>query len=121
MEAATKKRGRPRSAARETLEDCAALCAGNTNSLRAQINDVYACSSLYHLTGPEYEFFHNEKGKFIRHGIAEQIGRLYDVQFISAEEIPEVVRICMGYYEQGYSVKAIERYLRSFRFQRAGG
>lgn len=119
MEAASqnRKRGRPRSDARLALEELERLSPDVMGrGLRAKINCAYLSVALIHLDPQEKEFY-TRGTKTIRCGILEQIGRLYDADLISEEEIPEIARICEKLYTEGCSVKEIERYLRAKRIE----
>lgn len=113
MESATKnKRGRPRTAARETAEAAGDLY--NTE-IRATVNGIYSSACIFHITEDQKAFFFSPKGRLRRKGIAEQIGRLYDAGIINEGEIPELVSGCIDLYQRGYTVKQIEQHLRSRR------
>lgn len=113
MEAATKnknKRGRPRTYIRDIAES-----VRDENTIRSTINDTYGSAIFASLTGEEKDFFVTERGKVRRKGILEQLGRMYDADIISGEEITDCVRACIKLYNDGMTVKEIENRLRDIR------
>lgn len=109
MEAATKKRGRPRKY--ETMENI------------FSDKEPRAAQNLYHATvtieqfaeGKTDSFFVTARGNIRRQGIAEQIGRMYNDGIITDQQARELVMECKKDYDSGATVKEIERKLRALR------
>ena len=113
MESASKnKRGRPRTAAREVVEQTRHM---TDKCDRAAVNDVYHSVCFTHLSAEQRAFFVTPHGRSRRNGIAEQIGRLYDADIITEAEIGEIADACIDLYNRGYTVKQIEQHLRNRR------
>ena len=60
-------------------------------------------------------FFGSTTGKIKRQGIAEQIGRLKFYGLVTDKELIKLVRACIKQYNNGESVKDIEKQLRELR------
>lgn len=112
MEAATKnKRGRPKSIHRLSTEGIF-----DDKEPRTAMNIGYAGQAVLKLMGQNMRgsFFVTERGNFRRQGIAEQLGRMLEEGF-SIEACREMMETCINLYNEGESVKEIERILRVYR------
>ncbi len=107
MEAATKnKRGRPK-----TFSEITYSFIDDVEQRAAQ-NKIYATAAIELLEQKPGDFFLTNKGNFRRQGIAEQIGRLIHAGY-ATELCKEIAEAAITFYEKGYSVKTIEKWIRA--------
>lgn len=111
MEAATKKRrGRPPKFSDITYT------GWNYESKRTAQNLHYVGITVIDIMGASPgSFFVTEKGNFRRQGIAEQIGRIYDSGLLDKEQCKELLDTVIQDYENGETVKTIEKNLQGFK------
>lgn len=108
METATKK-GRPRKFDNEVR----AMFPEMTD--RQFQNFMYAMEIVQGLLRQKPgDFFITEKGKYRRQGIAEKIGRLYCSGYLSEDETRQLVEAAIEDYNNGATVKEIERSIKRF-------
>lgn len=110
MESATeKKRGRPQS-----VTGILARSAYPDNEPRTAINTLYAAHTIKKLTNGD-PFFVTPRGKIRRQGIAEQIGRMIETELITEDQGRDLIEQCKKDYQDGATVKEIERRLRELK------
>lgn len=79
-------------------------------------NHYYAMIAIEDLADGRHDpFFTTERGNLKRQGIAEQLGRMYEAGIIDKARGKELVETCKKDYENGRSVKEIEKTLRLMR------
>ena len=116
MEAATKKkRGRPN----KWSTDYYSLVS-DMEKRRAQ-NFYYASITISLIKQKPGEFFVTKKGNFRRIGIAEQIGRMKEANITSDEELIKLTQTCIDEYNNGATIKDIEKNLRHLRLLYTNG
>ena len=109
MEAATEnKRGRPR-----MFKDMLYAIYSDKEKRVAQ-NLYYAGCTITLLQQHPGDFFITEKGNLRRQGIAEQIGRM-SVEGFTEEDCKKIAETAMKLFERGWTVKALEHWIRHGR------
>ena len=111
-EAATKKkRGRPANPMLEVFR-----VSYPEREKRAAQNLYYVCAAVIEILKQKPgSFFVTGKGNFRRNGIAEQIGRMYEQNGYSEEDCKTIAEQAQELYKAGFSVKAIEKWIRTGR------
>lgn len=62
-----------------------------------------------------YSFFHSKEGRLLKTGIAEQLGRMISENLITEERAFDIADDVITAYENGITVKVIEKQLRQMR------
>ena len=111
MEAATKnkKRGRPP----KTPDFVYSVYTDKEN--RTAQNAYYAAIGFGILGDVYKDFFFTPKGKGKRWGILEQIGRMSDQNNYDEQSCKEIGIQAIELYKNGWTVKALERWIRDGR------
>jgi len=112
METATKKkRGRPKS----VYGILAEMYYPNEEPRAAQ-NRLYAGTLVAELLGQKPgDFFITERGNYRRQGIAEKIGRMYEIGLIDEDDARNLAQQAIDLYNDGATVKEIEKCLSHIR------
>lgn len=109
MEAATKnKRGRPEKFSKVIY------AVWSDKEKRTAQNITYAGEIIERMQQKPGDFFITEKGNLRRQGIAEQIGRMFDDGY-SEEDCIQIAKLAMKMVENGWTVKAVEQWIRTNR------
>ncbi len=111
-----KKRGRP------TVLSTQELLAGaqRGESYRQAVNSKYAIDggALVSIAIGDEDFkniFCATNGNFKYHGVLEQIGRYYNDEDFTEDDVDEVIRIALEEISNGEKSKTIEKTLRAMR------
>ena len=116
LEAATKNK----KFMREWIREAEKRPRDEDRTKRAIKNEYYAliCFAVIdkeNATNEFKNFFGSTTGKIRRQGIAEQIGRMRIYRLATDKELIKLLRACIKQYNNGESVKDIEKQLRELR------